>query len=91
MRAGKFSIMEPTGSAILTSDLELILIPALAVDVLGNRLGKGRGFYDRWLVEVASTNLFAVVFDPEVLELVPSEPHDRKVNGIVTPTRSIAI
>jgi 5-formyltetrahydrofolate cyclo-ligase len=91
LRAGKFKIMEPTGSAILPSDLDLILIPALAVDVLGNRLGKGKGFYDRWLVDVASTNLFAVVFDSEVLELVPNEPHDKKVNGIVTPTRLIAI
>jgi 5-formyltetrahydrofolate cyclo-ligase len=91
LRAGKFKIMEPTGLAIIPSDLDLILIPALAVDVLGNRLGKGKGFYDRWLVDVSSTNLFAVVFDSEVLELIPSEPHDKKVNGIVTPTRLIAI
>jgi 5-formyltetrahydrofolate cyclo-ligase len=91
LRAGKFKIMEPTGSVILPSELDLILIPALAVDALGNRLGKGMGFYDRWLVDVPSTNLFAVVFDSEVLELVPNEPHDKKVNGIVTPTRLIAI
>jgi 5-formyltetrahydrofolate cyclo-ligase len=83
--------MEPTGSAILSSALDLILVPALAADVLGNRLGKGKGFYDRWLEDVASKNIFAVVFDSEVLELVPSEPHDKKINGIVTPTRLIAI
>ena len=79
LRIGRFDIMEPTGSAILSSD------------VLGNRLGKGKGFYDRWLEDVASKNIFAVVFDSEVLGLVPNEPHDKKINGIVTPTRLIAI
>tara|TARA_B110000858_G_scaffold119423_1_gene136411 strand:+ start:624 stop:1145 length:522 start_codon:yes stop_codon:yes gene_type:complete len=91
LRAGKFKIMEPTGEAILSSDLDLILVPALAADFLGNRLGKGKGFYDRWLENVASRNIFAVVFDSEVLEFVPNDPHDKKVNGIVTPTRLIAI
>ena len=91
LRIGRFEIMEPTGSAILSSALDLILVPALAADVLGNRLGKGKGFYDRWLEDVASKNIFAVVFDSEVLELVPNDPHDKKVNGIVTPTRLIAI
>ena len=91
LRIGRFEIMEPTGSAILSSALDLILVPALAADVLGNRLGKGKGFYDRWLEDVASKNIFAVVFDSEVLGLVPNEPHDKKINGIVTPTRLIAI
>jgi len=58
---------------------------------LGNRLGKGRGFYDRWLEVAGGLKVYAVVFDSEILNLVPHENHDKKVNGIVTPTRVIAI
>lgn len=91
LEAGTFEILEPTGTAVNPADLELILVPALAVDLLGNRLGKGKGIYDRWLEAIANSRIYAVVFDSEVLDLVPYEAHDKKVNGIVTPTRIITI
>jgi 5-formyltetrahydrofolate cyclo-ligase len=65
----------------------LVLVPALAVDHRGNRLGKGRGFYDRFLAGFSGP-CYAVVFDEELLEDVPVDSHDRRVSGVVTPSRT---
>jgi 5-formyltetrahydrofolate cyclo-ligase len=81
---------EPTGArlgrnAITTADL--VLVPALAVDRAGHRLGRGGGSYDRALTRVQATAMvLAVVHDDEVLDAVPSEPHDRSVDGVLTPS-----
>ena len=91
MIAGKFGLSEPTGLQAEISAIDLVLVPALAVDLEGNRLGKGKGFYDRALLGPTQENLYAVVFDSEVLPQVPSEPHDQQVTGIITPTRAIRI
>jgi len=80
-------ISEPDGEAIALSDIDVFLVPALAVDISGNRLGKGKGFYDRCLKKVSNATVIAVVFDQEVLEKVPSEEFDQRVDGIVTPSR----
>lgn len=85
LKPGAFGISEPTGPAQSLSSAELILLPALAVDTLGNRLGKGRGFYDRALAGVKAPK-FAVIFDSEFIESVPVEDHDLKVNGSVSPS-----
>lgn len=83
---GSFGISEPTGKALELSSADLILLPALAVDKSGNRLGKGKGFYDRALAEVTGIPKYAVVFDSEILESIPTEPHDIWVTGAITPT-----
>jgi 5-formyltetrahydrofolate cyclo-ligase len=91
LKAGNYGILEPVGKAVSPADLDLVFVPALAVDHFGNRLGKGKGIYDRWLGANFHSRIYAVVFDSEVLDLVPHEFHDKKVNGIVTPTGLIAI
>jgi 5-formyltetrahydrofolate cyclo-ligase len=83
---GKFAILEPTGPSISLSDCDLILVPALAVDLLGVRLGKGKGFYDRALSAVRGVPKYAVVFDCEVLPELPKQDHDQPVTGAVTPS-----
>jgi len=83
---GKFAIAEPTGRA--QEEIDLMLVPALAVDKLGNRLGKGRGFYDRYL-QNRHFPRYAVVFDEEVLDHLPTGPHDQRMSGFVTPTRVV--
>jgi 5-formyltetrahydrofolate cyclo-ligase len=68
-------------------DADVILVPALAVDLRGHRLGRGGGSYDRALTRVRPhQTVLAVVHDDEVLNAVPSEPHDRIVNGALTPS-----
>ena len=83
---GKFSIDEPTGEA--QEQIDLMLVPALAVDQRGNRLGKGKGYYDRYL-QNRHFPRYAVVFDEEVLEDIPAQLHDQRVSGFVTPSRLI--
>lgn len=74
---------EPTGPAISATLLELLIIPALAIDKNGERLGRGGGYFDRFLPEVGCP-IAAVVFDGEVVESLPSEPHDISVDYAVT-------
>lgn len=81
---GSFGLQEPTDSAESLGKIELILVPALAVDSHGNRLGKGKGYYDRVLGEISCPK-FAVIFDGEFFEELPVEAHDQKVAGAVSP------
>jgi 5-formyltetrahydrofolate cyclo-ligase len=83
---GKFGILEPQGEEV--DEIDLMMIPAMAVDKLGNRLGKGRGFYDRYLANRQGL-FFAVVFDSEVLNALPVDSHDVKVTGFVTPSKLV--
>jgi 5-formyltetrahydrofolate cyclo-ligase len=69
----------------------LILVPALAVDRAGHRLGRGGGFYDRWLPAAPRGRVLAVVYDDELLDDVPHEPHDRTVDGALTPSGLVAL
>jgi 5-formyltetrahydrofolate cyclo-ligase len=64
----------------------VMLVPALAVDRRGRRLGRGGGFYDRTLPLCArGARLVAVVRDDEVLDEVPDEPHDVPMTHVLTP------
>jgi 5-formyltetrahydrofolate cyclo-ligase len=66
---------------------ELVIVPAVAVDRRGVRLGRGGGSYDRVLPRVAPGALVvAALYDGELLDEVPCEPHDRRVGGVVTPS-----
>lgn len=87
LAAGSLGIMEPQGDEARLPDL--ILVPALAVDHEGNRLGRGKGFYDRTLIRFPNAKTYAVVFDPEVFPSLPIDSWDAKVNGFVTPSRTV--
>ena len=77
---------------IAVGDVDLMLIPGAAVDVTGMRLGWGRGYYDKTLGSMEQRPpVYAVVFDSEFVEQVPSDEHDERVDGVVTPTRTIHI
>lgn len=84
---GNFGLLEPIGSAVNPEQIDLFLIPALAVDEQGNRLGKGKGFYDRFLSQPLAGKAIAVVFDSEVLESIPADHFDIGIDGVVTPSK----
>jgi len=65
-------------------EADLLIIPALAVDRIGNRLGRGKGYFDRELSVLSGSRVYAVCFEDEVLEVLPSEAHDQRVSGVVT-------
>lgn len=84
-------IAEPTGAAVDLLPVRALLIPALAVTPRGERLGKGGGYYDRVLAALAQAPpvIAALVGDDDVVASVPTEPHDQRVDFIITPTRVI--
>jgi 5-formyltetrahydrofolate cyclo-ligase len=88
LQAGKFGVREPVASCekILLKRLDLILVPGLAFDLGGHRLGRGKGFYDR-LLAVLQGPACGVAFDEQIVGALPVEPHDLRLNCILTPTR----
>lgn len=79
----------PRGSAAITR-ADVILVPALAVDGTGNRLGRGGGSYDRALARVAPQVLkIALLYDTELLDHLPAAPHDRPVTHAARPTPGV--
>lgn len=87
---GRFGIREPSldRPLLLGNRLDLTLVPGVGFDLHGCRLGRGKGFYDRLLLGVEGVKCGAV-FDQCVVDEVPVEPHDIRVNCILTPTRWI--
>ena len=86
--AGRFGIREPgSGSpAISLHRIDLVLVPGLAFDERGNRLGRGRGDYDRLLEGVRAIKC-GVGFDSQLHAEIPVEPHDILLDCILTPGR----
>ena len=85
----QFHIGEPVGEAVDPSCLELIIVPAVALDRKGNRLGRGKGFYDR-LLSTTSSPTIGVACDFQLVDEVPVEPHDRPLDCVVTSDEVIA-
>ena len=86
---GRWGLLEPAGPWLppeAMAEASTILVPALAVDRFGARLGRGRGFYDHSLpFRDPQARLIAVVRDAELLEQVPTEPHDVSMTHALTP------
>jgi 5-formyltetrahydrofolate cyclo-ligase len=94
LRQAPFGLVEPdtdpVGAAALR-DVQVVLVPALAGTVSGDRLGRGGGWYDRALLHThARTQSWALLNDDEVMEVVPAQGWDVPVQGIATPTRLVA-
>lgn len=89
LRPGPFGLVQPDASLAVPDALatvDVVLAPALAVDRQGNRLGWGKGHFDRALARIEPRRVIAVVYDDEVLDEVPAEPHDRRVGAVLTPS-----
>jgi 5-formyltetrahydrofolate cyclo-ligase len=87
---GRFGIREPGDqcAVFLLERLDLVLVPGMAFDAQGRRLGRGKGFYDQLLTVVSGAKC-GVSFDEQILPEIPVEPHDVLMDYVVTPTRWI--
>ncbi|MET7691857.1 5-formyltetrahydrofolate cyclo-ligase [Streptomyces sp. NPDC005483] len=90
---GKMALFEPTGERLgpdAVTGADVVLLPGLAVDGRGMRLGRGGGSYDRVLARLeragARPALVVLLYDAEVIAHVPEEAHDRPVHAVVTPS-----
>ncbi|MBB2974964.1 5-formyltetrahydrofolate cyclo-ligase [Microbacterium endophyticum] len=90
---GLFGLPEPVGEVlgpIAVNDVDLLIIPAAAIDHTGMRLGWGRGYFDKTLGSMERCPpVYAVIYDSEYIESVPADVHDQPVTGIVTPTQTL--
>lgn len=84
LKLGSFNILEPTNDEIVNpSILDLVIVPGVAFDREGNRCGRGKGYYDRFLKQTDAVTI-AVCFDCQLVDHLPTEPHDIPAQYIVT-------
>lgn len=82
---GAFGILEPTGIPFTQpADIDLIVVPGVAFDSRGNRLGRGRGYYDRLLPRLTKARKIGICFPFQLVEHVPTEPLDICMDEIIT-------
>ena len=87
LRRGRFGILEPYGTQVMIPPEEIgyVIVPGVAFDYRGGRLGFGRGYYDRFLRQFpATTYRCGVAFGIQVVPCVPQASHDICMHGIVT-------
>lgn len=92
LQAGAFGIPEPVDRVVQDSQrsvrpdsVQLFVVPGIGFDRQGNRLGHGKGHYDRLLAQASEDAIkVAVCFDCQLLEQLPSEPHDIRMDWVVT-------
>src|SRR3954467_1515256 len=87
---GRYGLLEPLGprlGATAVGTADVVVVPALAVARNGIRLGRGGGYYDRALQHARpDAVVVALLFDDELVDELPTEPHDRPVTAVVTPS-----
>lgn len=89
---GAFGILEPDGGRIVPlPDLDLIVVPGLAFDFMGYRLGYGKGYYDRILHGGAPGVLAGFCFDFQLVDTLPMEIHDVRMDLVVTDERTLRL
>lgn len=85
LKAGIFGILEPTDETqmIPENQIDLIIVPGVAFDRAHNRLGRGKGYYDRLLSGLSAPKI-GICYDFQLIDVVPTEPFDRKMDLIIT-------
>lgn len=91
LELGSFHIEEPTGREVTNpEDIEVVIVPGVAYDRKGRRLGRGKGFYDRFLRHTRATKI-GVGYEFQLLEELPIEPHDVPMDIVVTQYSTIIV
>ena len=92
LSAGVYNILEPRKDCIeqiAPTSIDLILLPGIAFDSEGNRIGHGKGYYDRFLQNNLHAHRFGLAFEFQLVEKIPTGKYDRRVEKIITENRII--
>lgn len=82
---GSFHIEEPTGDDVCSiDDIEMVVVPAVAYDRSGNRVGRGKSFYDRLLSDTSALKV-GVGYSFQLVDEIDTDPHDVPVDIVITP------
>jgi len=87
LKSGFEGVPEPVGiepSSVYDDKIELVITPGVAFDKKGNRIGMGKGYYDRYFEQNSETFKIALAYEEQVLDLVPKEMYDKSVDLIIT-------
>lgn len=85
LELGAFHIEEPSGdNTVSPEEIELVVVPGMAYDRRGNRLGRGKGFYDRLLASTKATKV-GIAYEFQLLDEIPAEPHDISMDIVIVP------
>lgn len=91
LELGSFHIEEPSGNdTVNPEEIELVIVPAVAYDRKGNRVGRGKGFYDRFLKNTKALKI-GVGYDFQLVDEVDSEEHDVAVDIVITQSSTIIV
>jgi 5-formyltetrahydrofolate cyclo-ligase len=90
--SGQFGVLEPSIVCLEVplDDLDLVLVPGVAFDLRGNRLGRGKGFYDR-LLENYRGKKIGIAFHEQIVDAVPSGDLDVRMDVVLMPTRTVEV
>jgi 5-formyltetrahydrofolate cyclo-ligase len=88
LKQGALGIWEPDSQEDYTENIDLVIVPGVAFDQTKNRLGRGKGYYDRYFMNNNSTKI-GVAFDCQFLSEVPSSELDVKMDKVITASNSI--
>jgi len=89
---GTYDILEPTKETmkpVPLHQIELLIVPGVAFDEQGHRIGQGGGYYD-WLLSKTHVPSIALAFEFQIKDSIPTEPHDQQIEYIITEKRVIS-
>lgn len=91
LKKGAYGILEPEKANIVSPNyLDLVIVPGVAFDIKGYRLGYGAGYYDNFLIKLQkNATTIGLAFELQILESIPHEKFDVRVDKIITPARTI--
>lgn len=91
MTKGKYGILENSMSDFIIEKMDLLIIPGIAFDLQGNRIGFGKGYYDKFLSRKKANCIMALAFENQIIDKVPKTQEDIPVNVLITEKRIIYI
>ncbi|TMM49742.1 5-formyltetrahydrofolate cyclo-ligase [Qipengyuania marisflavi] len=86
LETGPFDLLQPVAEAEAITPA-VIVVPLIGFTARGERLGQGGGHYDRWLADHPDGIAVGLGWDCQLVDQLPTEPHDRSLSAIITPTR----
>jgi 5-formyltetrahydrofolate cyclo-ligase len=92
LRTSSYGILEPEKNKtrqVSVDDVDLIIVPGVGFDIYGNRIGHGKGYYDRLLEKTKNKTVIALAFEFQIIEEIPTKEHDVPVDMIITEERII--
>lgn len=92
LSVGAYNILEPCKNRveqIALESIDVMILPGIAFDCEGNRIGHGKGYYDRLLQEHHHAHRFGLAFELQIVKKIPTDRHDKKVEKIITEARII--